>query len=123
MHWVQRSHALLCSCIPARLHVGLESNLRLTIPLLLSHSLTLNTITHHTHRCISAVLGAHLGVAMQDYPICFTGFVSFGIAALLHLVVNELLVDARRTMAGQEQWWSSAVLFLGLYAVMLMDAL
>ena len=47
VHWVQRSHALLCSYIPARHHVGLESSL-----LLLSHSLTLNTIAC---RCISAV--------------------------------------------------------------------
>jgi hypothetical protein len=61
--------------------------------------------------------------SIQDCPICYTGFVSFGIAALLHLVVNELLVDKRSTMAGYVQWWSSAVLFLGLYAVMLMDAL
>jgi hypothetical protein len=61
--------------------------------------------------------------SIQDCPICYIGFVSFGIAALLHLVVNELLVDKRRTMAGYVQWWSSAVLFLGLYAVMLMDAL
>jgi len=60
---------------------------------------------------------------MRDCPICHSGFVSFGIAALLHLVVNELLVDARRSMAGHEQWWSSAVLLLGVYAVVLMDAL
>lgn len=64
-----------------------------------------------------------MGAAMQDCPVCYTGFVSFGIAALLHLVVNELLVDARHSMAGREQWWGSAVLFLGVYAVVLMDAL
>ncbi len=69
------------------------------------------------------MLAGALAQSIKDCPICYIGFVSFGIAALLHLVVNELLVDTRRTMAGYVQWWSSAVLFVGLYAVMLKDAL
>jgi hypothetical protein len=38
--------------------------------------------------------------------------------------VNELLVEARESQHGHEiQWWSAMILFLGIYLVILMDAI
>jgi len=69
----------------------------------------------------ASLLGAVAGSAARAHPIAYTGFISFGIVALLYLVVNELLVEAREAQAGQEYWWTALVLFVGIYSVMLLD--
>ena len=69
----------------------------------------------------AAVIGAVSGSAARAHPVVYIGFISFGIVALLYLVVNELLVEAREAQAGKEYWWTAMVLFVGIYSVMLLD--
>lgn len=70
---------------------------------------------------LSAVVGSLCGVLARIHPRVYIGFISFGIVALLYLVVNELLVEAREALGGQEYWWTAMILFAGIYAVILMD--
>ena len=71
----------------------------------------------------AAVVGALVGTVLKAYPTVFVGFISFGIVALLSLVVNELLVEARKTQEENERWWSGMVVFIGIYSVILMGML
>lgn len=71
---------------------------------------------------LAAALGGALsGDAAKAHPVVFIGFISFGIVALLYLVVNELLVEAREAQGGKEYWWTAMVLFVGIYSVVLLD--
>lgn len=69
----------------------------------------------------ASVFGALSGSLAREHPVVFIGFISFGIVALLYLVVNELLVEAREAQAGKEYWWTAMVLFVGIYSVVLLD--
>jgi zinc transporter ZupT len=69
----------------------------------------------------AAVIGSLSGSAARAHPVVFISFISFAIVALLFLVVNELLVEAREAQAGKEYWWSAMVLFGGIYSVILID--
>ena len=69
----------------------------------------------------AAVIGAVSGALARAHPVVFIGFISFGIVALLYLVVNELLVEAREAQGGKEYWWTAMVLFVGIYSVMVLD--
>jgi len=69
----------------------------------------------------AALVGALSGSAASAHPVVFIGFISFGIVALLYLVVNELLVEAREAQGSTEYWWTNMVLFLGIYSVILLD--
>jgi zinc transporter ZupT len=53
--------------------------------------------------------------------LIFVTFVAFGVIALLYLVFNELLVEARDAQEGNVQWWVTAVVFVGFYVVLMMD--
>lgn len=72
---------------------------------------------------LASVLGSFVGSTARSYPMLYIGFISFGVVALLYLVVNELLVEARESLTGNEQWWSGMVLFMGVYFVLLLDLL
>lgn len=69
----------------------------------------------------SSLVGALSGTAASAHPVVFIGFISFGIVALLYLVVNELLVEAREAQGSTEYWWTAMVLFVGIYSVILLD--
>ena len=49
-----------------------------------------------------SMVGALAGLASMQHPQIFVGFIAFGVVALLSLVVNELLVEARVTQEGHE---------------------
>jgi len=68
-----------------------------------------------------SIVGGLCGEAARAHPVAFVAFLSFGVVALLYLVCNELLIDARENLKGQEQWWSAMVLFLGVYSVLVLD--
>lgn len=72
---------------------------------------------------LSAGLGALIGEAVQNSPAIFIGLVSFGAVALLFLVCNELLVEAKAAQGDEERWWISAMVFLGVYVVLVLDHL
>jgi hypothetical protein len=51
----------------------------------------------------------------------FIAFVAFGVVALLFLVCNELLIEARNAQGEDEKWWISLCIFAGVYVVLLAD--
>jgi zinc transporter ZupT len=66
----------------------------------------------------ATLLGTVLGSGAKAIPILFVTFVSFGIVALLFLVCNELLTEARKVNEEEgEQWWVTAIVFLGVWVV------
>lgn len=69
----------------------------------------------------ATMLGSLAGSISKSYPILFVTFVAFGVIALLYLVFNELLVEARDAQEGDIRWWVTAVIFVGIYAVLLTD--
>lgn len=69
----------------------------------------------------ATVLGAVVGSISKLYPVLFVTFVAFGVIALLYLVFNELLVEAREAQEGDIRWWVTAVVFVGIYVVLMMD--
>eukprot|EP00596_Hydrurales_sp_CCMP1899_P000443 CAMPEP_0119036262 /NCGR_PEP_ID=MMETSP1177-20130426/3847_1 /TAXON_ID=2985 /ORGANISM="Ochromonas sp, Strain CCMP1899" /LENGTH=554 /DNA_ID=CAMNT_0006995841 /DNA_START=152 /DNA_END=1816 /DNA_ORIENTATION=- len=69
----------------------------------------------------ATVLGSFAGTISKGYPLIFVTFVAFGVIALLYLVFNELLVEARDAQEGNVQWWVTAVVFVGFYVVLMMD--
>lgn len=70
---------------------------------------------------LATVLGSLVGSISKSYPILFVTFVAFGVIALLYLVFNELLVEAREAQEGEVRWWVTAVVFVGIYVVIMMD--
>lgn len=65
-----------------------------------------------------AFVGALVGSLSLLHPSLLVGFIAFGIVALLSLVINELLVEARET---HQSWWSAIIFFLGVYSVIVLD--
>ena len=51
----------------------------------------------------------------------FIGFVAFAVICLVGLVCGELLIEAREAQGENEQWWVNAFVFLGVYAVLIID--
>jgi zinc transporter ZupT len=70
---------------------------------------------------LSSGIGAVFGGAVQHIDAAFIGLVAFGAVALLFLVCNELLIEAKNAQGEEERWWISAMVFLGIYVVLLMD--
>lgn len=67
----------------------------------------------------SACVGAALGDATKALSAVFIGMVAFGSVSLLFLVCNELLIEAREAQGDDERWWISAMVFLGIYIVLM----
>lgn len=49
--------------------------------------------------------------------------VAFGTVALLFLVCNELLIEAREAQGEDERWYISIMVFVGVYIVIMLDHL
>lgn len=69
----------------------------------------------------SAGLGAMLAATVRHIPVCFIAFVAFGVVALLFLVCNELLIEAKNAQGEDEKWWISICIFLGIYMVLIVN--
>ncbi|KAJ1433638.1 hypothetical protein B484DRAFT_447182 [Ochromonadaceae sp. CCMP2298] len=69
----------------------------------------------------AAGVGAALAGAVKHIPMLFIAFVAFGVVALLFLVCNELLIEARNAQGEDEKWWISLCIFAGVYVVLLAD--
>jgi zinc transporter, ZIP family len=69
----------------------------------------------------ATVCGAVVGSISKSFPILFVTFVAFGVIALLYLVFNELLAEAREAQEGDVRWWVTAVVFVGIYVVLMID--
>lgn len=70
---------------------------------------------------LASGLGALLGDTVSHIRAVFIGLVAFGAVALLFLVCNELLIEAHNAQGEEERWWISALVFLGIYVVLVMD--
>jgi zinc transporter ZupT len=71
----------------------------------------------------AAGLGALMASTVRDIPMCFIAFVAFGVVALLFLVCNELLIEAKNAQGEEEKWWISLCIFLGIYMVLIVNQL
>lgn len=73
---------------------------------------------------LGGISGALAVDAMSAYPALHVGLVSFGIAALLYLVTEELLLEAHHTLdqAGAEHtWWVDLMFFVGFLGAFLLE--
>ena len=70
---------------------------------------------------LSAGIGAALASAAAGAPVVFIAFVAFGVVALLFLVCNELLIEAREAQGEEERWWISVMVFAGIYIVLMLN--
>jgi len=68
---------------------------------------------------LAGVVGSAIGAALEQYPSVFSGFISFSVVALLFLVTQELLIEARENVEGKEIWWINVWLFLGVFIVLI----
>ena len=69
---------------------------------------------------LSAGFGAFLGDAAYSIPAVFVAFVAFGVVALLSLVCNELIIEARAAQGDDELWYIGLTLFAGVYVVLML---
>jgi zinc transporter ZupT len=69
----------------------------------------------------AAGIGAMIGEVTRSLPALFIGMVAFGSVALLFLVCNELLIEAKETQGEEERWWISIMVFVGVYLVLMID--
>ena len=70
-----------------------------------------------------STLGAWVGASVISLPILFVILVSFGIVALLFLVCNELLIEAKHIQGDDNNWLITGMIFLGVYFVLLLNRL
>jgi ZIP family zinc transporter len=69
-------------------------------------------------------LGAAAASALADNVAMHTGLISFGVAALLYLVTEELLLEAHSSMPGDDHvWWVDLCFFVGFLMSFLMEKL
>jgi zinc transporter ZupT len=71
----------------------------------------------------AAGLGALLASLVREIPMAFIAFVAFGVVALLFLVCNELLIEAKNAQGEEEKWWISICIFMGIYMVLIVNQL
>ena len=70
---------------------------------------------------IASIIGASVGLYAVSVDVLFATLISFAVVILTALVLNELLVDARKNQGEEESWYISAMVFLGLFLVLIMD--
>lgn len=70
--------------------------------------------------CASGI-GAAVGSSVQALPALFIGMVSFGAVALLFLVTNELLIEARSSQGEDDYWYITIMVFVGVFLVLVLD--
>jgi zinc transporter ZupT len=72
---------------------------------------------------LAAAGGAACGSAARAVPPLFAGIIAFGMVGLVYLVCAELLIAAHEALDGNEVWWVSAQIFVGIMVVLLLDRL
>lgn len=65
--------------------------------------------------------GAAAASVLAGFPAVHAGLVSFGIAALLYLVTEELLLEAHEAMEEEHVWWIDVMFFIGFLASFMME--
>jgi ZIP family zinc transporter len=70
---------------------------------------------------VGAAGGALAAAAVAATPAAHTALISFGIAALLYLVTEELLVEAHEGLAEEHVWYIDFWFFFGFMASFLLE--
>jgi len=70
-----------------------------------------------------AGVGAAVAAAVASSPALHTALVSFGIAALLYLVTEELLLEAHEGQEEEHVWYVDLCFFLGFMSAFLLEKL
>ena len=70
---------------------------------------------------VGGVIGGVLGQLLSTSPPLHVGLLAFGIAALLYLVTEELLLEAHASQKEEHVWWVDACFFLGFYLSFLLE--
>jgi len=70
---------------------------------------------------LGVVVGIVSGDAARSIEILYAVFISFGVVCLLALVTKELLIEAREAQGSEEKWYVSAMVFAGVFVVLMMD--
>jgi len=71
---------------------------------------------------LGCAVGAFGAAQLAAEPSLHVGLVSFGIAALLYLVTEELLLEAHESLGGEEHvWWIDALFFVGFLASFVLE--
>jgi len=70
---------------------------------------------------LTAGLGGVIGGAVQNITALYVAMVAFGSVALLFLVTNELLIEARESQGEDNKWYISIMVFAGIYIVLMLN--
>ncbi|RYG93515.1 hypothetical protein EON65_58805 [archaeon] len=70
---------------------------------------------------LSAGLGAFLGDTLSTNTLFYISLVAFGTVVLLYLVCTELLIEAKQAVGEEDRWYITAMIFLGIYVVLVLD--
>jgi zinc transporter ZupT len=71
---------------------------------------------------IGSCCGGLLSSALTDNPLAMIGLLSFGVAALLFMVAEELLLEAHEE-GGNHIWWVDLQLYVGFFVSILLGKL
>jgi len=69
---------------------------------------------------LGCLVGATAAAAVAASPAMHTGLISFGVAALLYLVTEELLLEAHSEQE-DHVWWIDLCFFLGFFLSFIME--
>jgi len=71
---------------------------------------------------LGCIVGAFGAAQLASEPALHVGLVSFGIAALLYLVTEELLLEAHESLGKEEHvWWVDLLFFVGFIASFVLE--
>ena len=71
---------------------------------------------------IAGALGSAIGSVVASIPPLFIGFVAFAVVCLLFLVTQELLIEAMENQNGDQIWWVSLFIFVGVFIVLFLES-
>eukprot|EP00668_Euglena_longa_P048232 GGOE01065297.1.p1 GENE.GGOE01065297.1~~GGOE01065297.1.p1 ORF type:complete len:314 (+),score=66.66 GGOE01065297.1:71-1012(+) len=70
---------------------------------------------------LGSAVGSLLGEAASESPHCYAAFLSFGVAALIFLVTQELLLEANERQADASLPYINSCLFIGFWAILVIE--
>eukprot|EP00729_Bicosta_minor_P000565 gene565-17623_t len=72
---------------------------------------------------LGGVGGAALATVVAAHPLYHLALISFGVAALLYLVTEELLLEAHESHDADHVWWIDLCFFIGFMAAFVVEKL
>ena len=72
---------------------------------------------------MGGIVGASVAHALRDHQNVYIGLMSFGVAALLYLVTEELLLEAHCKGLEEHVWYVDLMFFVGFLVSLLVELL